>query len=366
MGHGGHVDAVGHQNAEDRVACQLTGDADRDRTDARDLADLAVLGMSPQERCMIDPDVDHGAWRALDVVGAVFAGLVTASSSPGPGGKPSVAAALTSRRSSAAARCGPIDPIASRWAGCRPSGSAGQTHEGIGGQGPGGLIDPGPAGIGGQEFFLRLHRPEQACAGVGGELGVEPNGPIVVDPVAEIAGTMDGPVGRALVLPCGLGPTATQLEHVERLLDGCLDELPLGLGQEGGRASDLLDLHLGEPPLADRLLRSREADELTGGLQGVDGRADPGSADLGDMRGRRAMALRAPDVRGLDASGGQQLSAGGQLLEIGEGIEQLRGIGAGETIWVEVGQHGAQLVGETLEGGEHHEPSVPPGCITVG
>ena len=170
---------------------------------------------------------------------------------------------------------------------CRPSGSAGQTHEGIGGQGPGGLVDPGPPGIGGQELPLRFHRPEQACPGIGGELGVEPNGPVVVDPVAEVAGTMDGPVGRALVPPGGLGPTATQLEHVERLLDGCLEELPFGLGQEAGRAGDLLDLHFGEPPLADRLFRSREADELTGGLQGVDGGADPGSADLGDMGGRR-------------------------------------------------------------------------------
>ena len=176
---------------------------------------------------------------------------------------------------------------------------------------------------------------------------------------------MDGAVGGPLPLPGGLGPAAAQFEDREGLVRCRLDEVIFGLGEEAGRAGDLLDLYLGKLPLPHRLLGRRETDQLTGGLQGVDGRSDPGSADLSDVGRSRAVTLRAPDVGGLDPSSSQELPTGGQLLEVGESVEQLRGIGAGETLRVQIGQHVTQLVGQSLEGGEHHGQRVPSGCITA-
>src|SRR5262249_17717032 len=56
VGHVADVDTLGHDQFQRRVAQKLARDLDRDRPEARDLADVVAFDPTPAQRIMIDAD----------------------------------------------------------------------------------------------------------------------------------------------------------------------------------------------------------------------------------------------------------------------------------------------------------------------
>ena len=183
MGHRGHVHPVGDQDVEDGVDGEATGDLDGHRPHPGDLAELAGLHVAAHQGAVVDPDVDGGP-------GAGARG--GRSVRPGGGG------------------------------GRRPV--AGQRDEGVGGEGPARFVDPGGPGPGGQARRFVGDRGEQPGTLVGGQPGVEAHGAVPLDPVAQVAAPPHLLVGGPLVLPGRPHPPAPQLQHVEGLLAGGVDQ----------------------------------------------------------------------------------------------------------------------------------------------
>ena len=138
-----------------------------------------------------------------------------------------------------------------------------------------------------------------------------------------------------------------------------VDQTLLRFGLEGGGAGDLLDLDLRETAVPHGLFGDREGAKLAGRLEGGDSGSEPGPGGLGDVGGGRTVAGPSPDVGGLDATGRQELAAGGQLLDLGEGLEQAGGVGAAEALGLELGQ------GRPLKVVGDHRSGVP-GIVMAG
>ena len=195
---------------------------------------------------MIDPHVDHGR-------GAVWAARVHVCrpGSPVLAGAAAVAGCVAPGEAGSGQRSSTL--------------AAGQPDQGVGGQGPAGLVVAGLPGVARQSSAWTLtaatslaprpgsagHRSGQlrprrsSCAGSG------PGGwPRTPHP---------GPVRWP-------SPAGTGASDTHRLVFGRVHQLLLGIGPEGGGAGDLLDLGLRQPPVAQGLLGGREGAHLPGRL----------------------------------------------------------------------------------------------------
>ena len=223
-------------------------------------------------------------------------------------------------------------------------------------------MEAGPACVGGDAVGLLLDRGQEAGSLVRGEAGVEADRSVPVHPVAEVAAPPDGLVGAVLVLAARLDPTAAELEDAERLSTGGLHQVVLGTGLEDRRAGDLLDLGLGELSLAHRLIGGGQGAEIPGRLERGDRRPQSGAGGLGDVGGRGAVAGAPPDVGGLHAACCEELAGRCQALDLRIGLEQAGGVASAETLGVEVGQGGPELVGDPAEPVDEHGAMLPGGC----
>ena len=169
-----------------------------------------------------------------------------------------------------------------------------------------------------------------------------------------------------MVLAGGPHPPAPELEHAHRLLPGRVDQRLLGLGLEDGGPGDLLDLGLGQPALADRLVGGRQRAEVAGGLEGGDRRPDARAGRLGHVGGGRPVPGPAPDVGRLHPAGGQELAGRGQPLDLGEGLEEPGGVGAAHRSGSSAATVGPELVGDPGEPFEEHGAMVAGGCVGAG
>ena len=131
-----------------------------DRAHPGDSARLARCGVSPAQCSGVDPD-DHGPSRTVRP-GRAGGGCVFGSGLGGLAGD--------------------------------------QGHQGVGEVGGRVLPGVGLARRVEADIGICLESAEELGPGVGGELGVEPEGPVGIGPVPDVPGVVDGPVTRLLLL----------------------------------------------------------------------------------------------------------------------------------------------------------------------
>ena len=106
----------------------------------------------------------------------------------------------------------PVDPVdrwSRGWPG--PPGPADQVHQGVGGVGVGGLVEPGPSGPAEEPVGVGLQGRADLGPHLGGEQGVQAEGPLGVGEGPAPALVVEPLVVAGLLLPgpaLGLGPQA--------------------------------------------------------------------------------------------------------------------------------------------------------------
>jgi hypothetical protein len=267
VGHGGDLDPPGDEDPEDGVVGQAAGEGHGHRSQAGDLAALALQGEAPQQCLVVHPDVDHG----LRAGGGVI-----------------------------------------------PVGGAGQVDEGVGPVGVGPLVPAAGPGVGHHPVAAGVDLGQQASALVGGEAGGQAHGAVPVGPGPQVAAPAQLAVALLLVGGGGLDPAALLPQLGQRQLLRGVEELLLGRRALGGGVGDLHRLGLREAPRPEGGGHGGQVVEEPGHLHGGDGPPHRDSRLGRHPRRRRTEPLPPPAVAAVHRPGGQHPAGGGQLFHLHE------------------------------------------------
>ncbi len=244
----------------------------------------------------------------------------------------------------------------------------GQRDERIGGIGLDGFAASLGPGFGEHSILFGAQRGADPGPGIGSELPFATVGALGVGPAAHIAGRVDPPVARELVVATrgvGLHACRVLLEPREPIGMRPIQQVTLGMGRLRRGRGDLPHLRLGEPPRPELLFGPGQLGESTRRLHHPDRLADTGPARCSQQMRRGAVPVLDPDPSIVDPLDQQRLRGHAQPLDLHKRLEQLHRVARIHALGLQVVHDPTQPCGQPRRDTPRHRDRLLHGQLTT-